>query len=114
MMLALSYLHGRGRQVCPEAGRCGRPFSMDQWDMVYRVRRFADAWFRPPFLIGGRGLAKLGSLLAYGREVERSPVGASVPPPPALAATGFRAERVRFMSRGTHFDCTPYLDVFEP
>ena len=39
---------------------------MDQWGMVHRVRRFADVWFRPPFLIGGRGLAKLGSLLAYG------------------------------------------------
>eukprot|EP00959_Pyramimonas_sp_CCMP1952_P261290 5462879-Pyramimonas_sp.AAC.1 len=60
--------------------------------MVARLERLVDAWFRPPFLQGGRGKLKLSSLLSYGAELAGAPHGACRPPPAGMVAREFRAD----------------------
>eukprot|EP00974_Lingulodinium_polyedra_P014103 1365162-Lingulodinium_polyedra.AAC.1 len=55
----------------------------------------------------------MGALKAFAASVGLAPCGARVAPPAALTVMPFRSERARFMAQELHFDCTPFLPVFE-
>ena len=89
------------------------PLSAQQMYVCESLLVLSRMMCRPPFYFGGRGRAKLDSLVDYAVEVAARAPGDVAPPPAALVGATFKADRAEFMTEHAHFDPTPHLDVLD-
>ena len=89
------------------------PLSSLQRAAARNIERLISAWVSAPHLSGGRGQLKANPLHRFATEVGHSSAGQVLASPPGLSVSAFKADRVQFAKRATHFDHTPFLPTFE-